>query len=113
MNHRDILKAAASLLTERGKEYGPEDACFERSAKLASIALNKPISKYDVAMILAMNKVARLQESRAKADHYVDWINYTAFAAQFSEQLDSVATAAEDDVRAMARRIADAAAEPG
>lgn len=106
MNHRDILKAAASLLTERGKEYGPEDACFDRSAKLASIALNKSISMYDVSIILAMNKIARLQESRTKTDHYIDMINYAAFAAQFSEKLDSVATAAEDDVRALARRLA-------
>lgn len=107
MNHREVLKSAASLLTERGKEYGPEHACFERSAKLATIALNKPISMYDVAMILAMNKIARLQESRTKADHYIDLINYSAFAAQFSVGLDSVATATEDDIRVMARRVAE------
>jgi len=105
MNHRDVLKNAASLLAERGKEYGPEHACFERSAKMATIALNKEISMYDVAMILAMNKIARLQESRTKSDHYIDLINYAAFAAQFSEQFGSIVTAVEDDVRVMAKRI--------
>jgi hypothetical protein len=106
MNHREVLKEAASLITERGKEYGPEDACFQRSAELATIALNKPISKYDVAMILAMNKVARLQESRTKKDHYVDNINYMAFAAQFARQDSSVVVAVEDDIKAMASRLA-------
>ena len=106
MNHRDVLKEAASLLGERGKEYGPEDACFQRSADLASIILNKSISKYDVAMILHANKLARLQESRAKADHYVDGINYLAFGAQFAQQPSSVAVAVEDDIKAMASRLA-------
>lgn len=106
MNHRDILKLSAGLIAERGKEYGPEDACFQRSADLASIILNKPISKYDVAMILHANKLARLQESRTKSDHYVDGINYLAFGAQFAQQSSSVAVAVEDDIKVMATRLA-------
>ena len=105
-NHRDILKEAASLIAERGREYGPEDACFQRSADLATIVLNKPISKYDVAMILGLNKMARLQESRSKRDHYVDGINYMAFAAQFAQQQGSAEVAVEDDIKAMASRLA-------
>lgn len=107
MNHREVLKESASLIAMRGKEYGPEDACFQRSADLASIVLNKPISKYDVAMILGLNKMARLQESRAKMDHYVDGINYMAFAAQFASDQSSVEVAVEDDMKAIASRVAD------
>lgn len=106
MNHREVLKQSASLIAERGKEYGPEDACFERSANIASIILNKSISKYDVAMILHANKLARLQESRSKLDHYVDGINYLAFGAQFAQQASSVAVAVEDDIKSMAARLA-------
>ena len=106
MNHREVLKEAASLIAERGKEYGPEDACFQRSADLATIILNKAISKYDVAMILHANKLARLQESRAKNDHYVDGINYLAFGAQFAQQNSSIAVAVEDDIKVMATRLA-------
>lgn len=104
-NHREILKEAASLIAERGREYGPEDACFQRSADLATIVLNKPISKYDVAMILGLNKMARLQESRTKTDHYVDGINYMAFAAQFAAEQSSAEIAVEDDIKAMASRL--------
>ncbi len=106
MNHREVLKEAAGLIAERGKEYGPEDACFQRSADLASIILNKSISKYDVAMILHANKLARLQESRTKSDHYVDGINYLAFGAQFAQQGGSIAVAVEDDIKVMATRLA-------
>ena len=106
MNHREVLKEAAGVITERGKEYGPEDACFQRSADLASIILNKSISKYDVAMILHANKLARMQESRAKPDHYVDGINYLAFGAQFAQQNGSIAVAVEDDIKVMATRLA-------
>lgn len=105
MNHRDVLKEAAGLIAERGKEYGPEDACFQRSADIASIILNKSISKYDVAMILHANKLARLQESRTKTDHYVDGINYLAFGAQFAQQNGSIAVAVEDDIKVMASRL--------
>lgn len=104
-NHREVLKEAASLIAERGREYGPEDACFQRSADLATIVLNKPISKYDVAMILGLNKMARLQESRTKTDHYVDGINYMAFAAQFAAEQSSAEVAVEDDIKAMASRL--------
>jgi hypothetical protein len=106
MNHREALQQAATLISDRGKEYGPEDACFERSAQLASIVLNKAISKYDVAMILGLNKMARLQESRTKEDHYVDAINYLAFAVQFAQQQSSVEVAVEDDIKVMATRLA-------
>jgi len=106
MNHKDALTKAATLINQRGSEYGPEDACFDRSAKLASIVLNKTITKYDVAMILAMNKMARLQESRSKDDHYIDAMNYMAFASQFSGEFETVAAAVEDDVKAMASKLA-------
>jgi len=105
MNHREVLKEAAGLIAERGKEYGPEDACFQRSADLATIILNKQISKYDVAMILHANKLARLQESRSKSDHYVDGINYLAFGAQFSQDFGSIAIAVQDDMAAMVSRL--------
>lgn len=106
MYHREVLKEAASLLGERGREYGPEDACFQRSADLATIILNKSISKYDVAMILHANKLARMQESRTKSDHYVDGINYLAFGAQFAGDSSSIVAAIEDDIKVMATRLA-------
>jgi hypothetical protein len=104
MNHKDVLKSAATMLNERGQEYGGEEACFKRISDLASIILNKSISQYDVAMILHCVKLGRLQEARQKPDNYVDGINYLAFASQFSHAQNSVVTAIEDDIASMAKR---------
>ena len=105
MQYTDALTTVAKTLSERGKEYGPADECFERSAKIASIVLNKSISKYDVAMILMVNKLARLQESRQNPDHYIDGMGYLAFATQFAKEFESITVAVEDEVRAMASKL--------
>jgi hypothetical protein len=84
MNHRDVLKSAATILNERAQEYGGEEACFKRISDLATIVLNKPISEYDVAMIMHCVKLGRLQEARQKSDNYIDGVNYLAFGAQFA-----------------------------
>jgi hypothetical protein len=94
------------ILKERGLQYGPEEACFDRISKMASIVLNKEISPYDVAMIHVCTKLGRLQESRTHKDNYIDSINYMAFAAQFADQGISVSTALNDDIRAMVERLA-------
>lgn len=98
MSHTKILNTALDTLTERGDQYGPAGACFDRISKLASIALNKPISRYDVAMILHCVKLGRLQDNRAGLDNYVDGINYLAFAGEFIRTSESVIIAAENDI---------------
>ena len=106
MNHKQTLIAAGKILNDRAQEYGGEEACFKRISDLATIVLNKSISEYDVAMILHCVKLGRLQEARNKDDSYIDGVNYLAFASQFSNQFDSIATAIEDDVAAMAAKLA-------
>jgi len=104
VNHKEALKTAVTVLNSRAQEYGGEEACFKRISDLATIVLNKPISEYDVAMILHCVKLGRLQEARQKDDNYVDGINYLAFASQFSHAQNSVVTALEDDIASMAKR---------
>ena len=93
MNHKDALLSAVTILNDRAAEYGPEELCFQRIASLATIVLNKYLNEYDIAMILHCVKLGRLQESRAKADNYIDGINYLSFAAQFAQTLNAAATA--------------------
>ena len=59
-----------------------------------------------MAIILHCVKLGRLPTGRQTTDHYVDGINYLAFAAQFANLRTSVDTALEDDIAAMARRFA-------
>ena len=51
MKTRDILKECLELLDERGSQYGSVEDNFDVISKIASLILDKPISKYDVAMI--------------------------------------------------------------
>lgn len=106
MNHKEVLSSAVGILKDRAVQYGPEEDCFGRISQLASIVLNKPISPYDVAMILHCTKLGRLQENRTNPDNYVDGINYLAFGGQFAGLQTSVVTAAEDDIAALARKFA-------
>ena len=105
-NHTEILSTAAKTLRDRNTQYGSEEMCFDRISKISTLILNKEISTYDVAMIMVALKLGRLQESRSLDDHYVDGINYMAFAAQFANTQTSIETAIGDDIAAMAKRFA-------
>ena len=106
MNHKEVLSSAVGILKDRAAQYGPEEDCFGRISQLASIVLNKPVSPYDVAMILHCTKLGRLQENRTNPDNYVDGINYLAFGGQFAGLRASVEVAVEDDIAALARKFA-------
>ena len=105
-NHTEILSTAARTLRDRHTQYGSEELCFDRISKIATVILNKEISPYDVSMIMVALKLGRLQDSRTLDDNYVDGINYLAFAAQFAKAKTSIETAVEDDIVAMAKRLA-------
>jgi hypothetical protein len=104
MNHKQIIKSSIDVLKNRSETYGSEEMCFKRISDIATIVLNKSISEYDVAMIMLCVKMGRLQEDRQNLDHYVDSVNYLAFAAQFSGSQNSVVTAMMDDMTALAQR---------
>jgi len=106
MNHKEVLNDAISLLKARGDQYGPADKCFERISSMASAILGKNITKHDVAIIHVATKLARMTESPKVADHYTDAINYMAFAAEFAKAETSTGADLEDDIAAMARRLA-------
>lgn len=104
-NHMDILTTAASVLRERGGQYGPVELCFDRASKLASIRLNREITMYDIAIIMSSVKQARQIENPKLVDSWVDDVNYVAIAGQFaSAQFGG--SEIEDDISAIARRFA-------
>jgi Domain of unknown function (DUF6378) len=84
MNAREILRNCLDLLDERGSQYGTIEDNFETIAQIASLILDKTISKYDIAMILHAVKLARLKTSRSKEDNYLDGVNYLAIAGQLA-----------------------------
>jgi hypothetical protein len=84
MHHTDYISASARILGERGQEYGPVEPCFERIANMASLLLNRNVSPFEVCIFHIATKLARSVESPTKSDTWIDLINYSAFAGQFS-----------------------------
>jgi len=105
-NHTDILKQAANILGDRGRRYGSVEETFDRCSKLATIILGKQVTIYDVAIIMSAMKMARIPSSPTMDDHYIDGINYLAFASQFSTSEEQIKVALEEDISAMARKFA-------
>jgi hypothetical protein len=84
MNHRDLLKDAARVVTDRNLVYGEMAPHFERVAKLASLKLDREITVYEVLIIMESLKDARRAHDPRHYDSHVDGINYRAFAAEFA-----------------------------
>jgi len=101
MEYASIMQNAAKTYNERGEQYGDLEGTHYRIAQIASLILGKPVTPYDVAMILHAVKLGRLQEDRKNPDNYIDGINYFAFAGSFI-----TATQVEDDISAIAKRFA-------
>ncbi|CAB4127599.1 hypothetical protein UFOVP95_32 [uncultured Caudovirales phage] len=84
MNHTDVLAEAVRILRERDTKYGDVQEMFERTAKLASIILDKTITPYEITVILKCMKDARKKNDRLNLEHYADNINYEAFTYQLA-----------------------------
>lgn len=97
---------------DRGRRYGSVEETFDRCAKLATIILGKHVTLYDVSIILAAMKMARISSTPTLEDNYIDGINYLAFASQFSTSEEQAKVALEEDIAAMARKFAPRRVEP-
>lgn len=81
MNAGDYLNEARAIIQDRGMDYGHPTDNMSRTARLWSAYLEVPVTDYQVAMCLALVKVARSMES-AKVDNYVDGAAYFAISGQ-------------------------------
>ncbi len=82
MISQDILKEAKNLIgADRQKDYGDKLTNHTNIAALWSIFLQKKIMPHDVAVCMALVKVARLMHQHKK-DSYVDMAAYAAIAGE-------------------------------
>ena len=98
MNARDYLNEARATIQDRGLDYGHPSDNMARTAALWSSYLEMPITDYQVAMCMALVKIARSMET-GKTDTYVDLCAYTAIAAQLHTQENDLYVASKDDDR--------------
>jgi len=81
MNARDYLNEARATIQDRGMDYGHPSDNMQRTASLWSAYLEIPVTDYQVAICMALVKIARSMES-AKSDTYIDMVAYASLAAQ-------------------------------
>ena len=84
MEYKDIMTQTIDVFHDRASQYGDMKETLERQAKISSLILNKPVTPYDIAMIMHACKLGRLEGDRHNLDSYVDGINYFAFAGMFA-----------------------------
>ena len=81
MNAGDILIEGRATIQDRGMDYGHPTDNMSRTASLWSAYLEMPVTDYQVAMCLALVKVARSMET-SKVDNYIDGAAYFAISGQ-------------------------------
>ena len=85
MNARDYLNEARAIIQDRGMDYGHPTDNMSRTASLWSAYLEMPIRPDQVAMCLALVKVARSMET-PKVDNFIDGAAYIAIAGQLATE---------------------------
>lgn len=90
MERQSILKRAIEAVSNRG-EYGPPEQNFERIASLWRAFLSNKwerevyLDAVDVALMMALLKIARLQATPDHVDSAVDLAGYAACAAEVAD----------------------------
>lgn len=79
MNRREILDEAKAIVSvDRNTRYGEPEQNFERIAALWGAYFGASFAPHDVAVMLALVKVARISTSPDNLDHWVDLAGYAA-----------------------------------
>lgn len=87
MTRKEILSAAEECVcTSRQEEYGPIENNFSLIARLwrEYLDTDKPITAHDVAMMMALLKIARIATGTFKEDSYVDACGYLSCAGEIA-----------------------------
>lgn len=79
VNRADILDRAKSIVNgEREKQYGKPEDNFAIIAELWGAYTGREFSPVDVAMMMALLKVARIKTGVGTVDSFVDLAGYAA-----------------------------------
>ena len=86
MKRAEILEAArVCVCGEREQDYGTPEDSFTLIGKLWSAYMGVPFTPKDVAMMMALLKVARIKAGD-KVDSFVDLAGYAACAGEIAER---------------------------
>jgi hypothetical protein len=93
MDRTAILKQANEYITkDRQATHGAPEANFKIISELWSAYLNYQIKSTDVAMMMALLKVARYRNNPSHADNAIDLAGYAAIAGELGALNESSET---------------------
>ena len=85
MTRQDILqKAHICVCGEREQDYGTPENNFARIARLWRAYSGHEYTPVDVAMMMALLKIARIKTGTGTADSFVDLAGYAACAGEIA-----------------------------
>ena len=88
MTRAETLEAAIKCVCgERQDQYGQPEDNFSTIAELWSVYLKTQVSSLDVAMMMALLKIARIKTGTATEDSFVDLAGYAACGAEIREYM--------------------------
>jgi hypothetical protein len=88
MNRSQVLDAAKQAITkDRDATHGNMEDNFDTIAKYWSIHLDIPITKDDVAVMMALLKAARIKSNPSHADNWVDGVGYFACGGEIATSI--------------------------
>lgn len=87
MNRQEILDKAIDCVSgQRVTDYGKPEDNFERIAKLWNAYLGSDVvASKDVAIMMALLKIARIKGGNGAEDSFVDLAGYAACAGEIDE----------------------------
>lgn len=90
MNRTEILKTANEYITkDRQATHGNAENNFAFIAKLWSAYTELPITPQDVAMMMALLKMARFKGNSQHTDNAIDLCGYAALAGEIGNKNQS------------------------
>jgi hypothetical protein len=85
MTRKDILTTAVSMVCgQREQDYGNPENNFQAIADLWSAYLEEEVTALDVAMMMALLKIARIKTGTATEDSFVDLAGYAACGGEIA-----------------------------
>jgi hypothetical protein len=82
---KTLAEANDLINGDRQAEYGPPRQNFDRVAAMWSAYLNYEVDGHDVAVCMALLKIARITSGAPKHDTYVDASAYMALANELKD----------------------------
>lgn len=85
MKRAEILQTAEKMVCgHREQDYGSPENSFQAIADLWSAYLEEEVTALDVAMMMALLKVARIKTGTATEDSFVDLAGYAACGGEIA-----------------------------